>query len=279
MDNNQFSQKPIEAEGDFLESFDLERFWYVLKRSKFWMIAFIILGTSSAYIYVRYTKPVYSSQSIIKLDFESEANVLGLVDVGNSQERNEISGEIKLIKSELFLSRVAEAAKMDGIRRAAEDIVRRLPGVESASVVLTAHGPAPKAPEPPSLKVGRHPTPQAGPAKVSGVDRILAIGSGKGGVGKSTVSSNLAVALAKEGRRVGLLDADIYGPSQPRMMDVNKRTGSPDGKPLIPLQAHGVQMMSIGLMLEEGHAVVWSGPMVLGAEHNGEPGCGSSPAR
>ncbi|HEV8034641.1 Mrp/NBP35 family ATP-binding protein [Yoonia sp.] len=159
----------------------------------------------------------------------------------------------------------AEAAKMDGVRRAAEDIVRRLPGVETASVVLTAHGPAPKPAAPPSLKVGRHPTPQAGPAKVSGVDRILAIGSGKGGVGKSTVSSNLAVALAREGRRVGLLDADIYGPSQPRMMGVNKRPGSPDGKTIIPLQAHGVTMMSIGLMMEEGKAVVWRGPMLMGA--------------
>jgi ATP-binding protein involved in chromosome partitioning len=159
----------------------------------------------------------------------------------------------------------AEAAKMDGVRRAAEDIVRRLPGVETVSVVLTAHGPAPKPAAPPSLKVGRHPTPQAGPAKVSGVDRILAIGSGKGGVGKSTVSSNLAVALAREGRRVGLLDADIYGPSQPRMMGVNKRPGSPDGKTIIPLQAHGVTMMSIGLMLEEGKAVVWRGPMLMGA--------------
>ncbi|WP_342070490.1 Mrp/NBP35 family ATP-binding protein [Yoonia algicola] len=159
----------------------------------------------------------------------------------------------------------AEAAKMDGVRRAAEDIVRRLPGVETASVILTAHGPAPKPSAPPSLKVGRHPTPQAGPAKVSGVDRILAIGSGKGGVGKSTVSSNLAVALAREGRRVGLLDADIYGPSQPRMMGVNKRPGSPDGKTIIPLQAHGVTVMSIGLMMEEGKAVVWRGPMLMGA--------------
>ncbi|KQI70812.1 sodium:proton antiporter [Loktanella sp. 5RATIMAR09] len=158
-----------------------------------------------------------------------------------------------------------EASRMDGVRRAAEDIVRRLPGVETASVVLTAHGPAPKPAAPPSLKVGRHPTPQAGPAKVSGVDRILAIGSGKGGVGKSTVSSNLAVALAREGRRVGLLDADIYGPSQPRMMGVNKRPGSPDGKTIIPLQAHGVTMMSIGLMMEEGKAVVWRGPMLMGA--------------
>ena len=162
-----------------------------------------------------------------------------------------------------------EASRMETVRRAAEDIVRRLPGVSDVRAVLTAHGPAakpaPPADQPPSLKIGRHPTPQAGPAKVSGVDRILAIGSGKGGVGKSTVSSNLAVALAREGRRVGLLDADIYGPSQPRMMGVNKRPGSPDGKTIIPLQAHGVTMMSLGLMMEEGKAVVWRGPMLMGA--------------
>ncbi|WP_394178046.1 Mrp/NBP35 family ATP-binding protein [Yoonia maritima] len=159
----------------------------------------------------------------------------------------------------------AEAAKMDAIRVAAEELVRGMDGVDSVSVVLTAHGPAPKAPEAPSLKVGRHPTPQAGPAPVAGVDRILAIGSGKGGVGKSTVSSNLAVALAREGRRVGLLDADIYGPSQPRMMGVSKRPASPDGKTIIPLQAHGVTMMSIGLMVDPDKAVVWRGPMLMGA--------------
>ncbi|WP_439154261.1 Mrp/NBP35 family ATP-binding protein [Yoonia sp.] len=159
----------------------------------------------------------------------------------------------------------AEAAKMEGVRQAAEQIIAALPGVDTVSVILTAHGPAPKAPEPPSLKVGRHPTPQAGPARVAGVDRILAIGSGKGGVGKSTVSSNLAVALAREGRRVGLLDADIYGPSQPRMMGVSKRPASPDGKIIIPLQAHGVTMMSIGLMMDPDKAVVWRGPMLMGA--------------
>ncbi len=161
-----------------------------------------------------------------------------------------------------------EAAKMEGVRRAAEQLVCDLPGVQSVSVVLTAHGPAPKAPapsEPPSLKIGRHPTPQSGPAPVAGVDRILAIGSGKGGVGKSTVSSNLAVALAREGRRVGLLDADIYGPSQPRMMGINKRPGSPDGKTIIPLQAHGVTVMSIGFMVDPDKAVVWRGPMLMGA--------------
>ena len=160
------------------------------------------------------------------------------------------------------------ARGMEPLRRAAEELVRGLPGVTSVSVILTAHGPAAKpatATPPPSLTIGRHPTPQAGPQRVTGVDRILAIGSGKGGVGKSTVASNLAVALAREGRRVGLLDADIYGPSQPRMMGVNKRPGSPDGKIIIPLQAHGVTMMSIGLMMDPAKAVVWRGPMLMGA--------------
>ena len=159
-----------------------------------------------------------------------------------------------------------QARTLEGIRTAAEDALRALDGVSSATVVLTAHSGAPEAPKPPSLKVGGHPKPQqGGPAPVSGVDRIIAVGSGKGGVGKSTVSSNLAVALAKEGRRVGLLDADIYGPSQPKMMGVNKRPASPDGKTIIPLHAHGVTLMSIGFMVDPDKAVVWRGPMLMGA--------------
>jgi ATP-binding protein involved in chromosome partitioning len=159
-----------------------------------------------------------------------------------------------------------EAARALGtVQPAAEAAVRAVPGVEAVQVVLTAHGPAAKA-APPTLKIGQHPTPQqGGPQKVSGVDRIIAVASGKGGVGKSTVSSNLAVALARQGRRVGLLDADIYGPSQPRMMGVSKRPASPDGKIIEPLQAHGVTMMSIGLMLKEDEAVIWRGPMIMGA--------------
>jgi ATP-binding protein involved in chromosome partitioning len=100
---------------------------------------------------------------------------------------------------------------------------------------------------------------------VPGVDHIIAIASGKGGVGKSTVSANLACALAAEGRRVGLLDADVYGPSQPRMMGVSGRPASPDGKIILPLHNHGVTMMSIGLMMNEDQAVVWRGPMLMGA--------------
>lgn len=159
----------------------------------------------------------------------------------------------------------ALAGRLGPLRDAAEAAVRALSGVAEVSVVLTAHGPAPKPAAPPSLKIGGHPTPQAGPQRVAGVNRIVAIASGKGGVGKSTLSSNLAVALARQGRRVGLLDADIYGPSQPRMMGVSKRPASPDGKTILPLVAHGVTMMSIGLMLKEDEAVVWRGPMLMGA--------------
>jgi len=150
------------------------------------------------------------------------------------------------------------------LRAAAEAAVAALPGVERVSVALSAPAARPAAKGPaPSLKIGRHPT--EGAAVVPGVARILAVGSGKGGVGKSTVSANLAVALAREGWRVGLLDADIYGPSQPRMMGVTARPASPDGKTIIPLTAHGVTMISIGLMLREDEAVIWRGPMLMGA--------------
>ena len=170
-------------------------------------------------------------------------------------------GQIRFV---LEVAGPEQARALEPVRQAAEAALRALPGVTAVSAVMTAPTAA-KAP-PPDLKIGRHPTPQqGGPQAVPGVARILAVGSGKGGVGKSTVSANLAVALARQGRRVGLLDADIYGPSQPRMMGVNRRPASPDGKTIIPLTAHGVTMMSIGLMLKEGDAVIWRGPMLMGA--------------
>jgi len=147
------------------------------------------------------------------------------------------------------------------IRDAAEKIVTDLPGVDKVSALLTGHS---TQAAPPNLKPAKTSQPQ-GPQKIPGVDRILAIASGKGGVGKSTVSANLACALAAEGRRVGLLDADVYGPSQPRMLGVSGRPASPDGKTILPLRNHGVTMMSIGLMTNEGQAVVWRGPMLMGA--------------
>ncbi|WOI33184.1 iron-sulfur cluster carrier protein ApbC [Tritonibacter scottomollicae] len=148
------------------------------------------------------------------------------------------------------------------LRDQAEALVSDLPGVEKVSALMTAHSA--KAP-PPDLKAGSKPAQPQGPQKIPGVAKIIAVASGKGGVGKSTVSANLACALAQAGRRVGLLDADVYGPSQPRMLGVSGRPASPDGKTILPLRNHGVTMMSIGLMTNDDQAVVWRGPMLMGA--------------
>ncbi|TVP71844.1 MAG: iron-sulfur cluster carrier protein ApbC [Rhodobacteraceae bacterium] len=160
-----------------------------------------------------------------------------------------------------------EAARaLAPVREAAQAAVGALDGVDRVSVAITAHAASASATGPaPALKLGRHPTAQPDKQKIKGINNIIAVGSGKGGVGKSTVASNLAVALGRHGLRVGLLDADIYGPSQPRMMGVDRRPASPDGKTIIPLKAHGVTMISIGLMLKEDEAVIWRGPMLMGA--------------
>ncbi|MEP2639730.1 MULTISPECIES: Mrp/NBP35 family ATP-binding protein [Rhodobacterales] len=154
----------------------------------------------------------------------------------------------------------SQAKTYAAVQADAEAAVKALDGVGAVSVVMTAHC-TPAAP--PDLKPQKS-TP-TGPQKIPGIDRILAVASGKGGVGKSTVAANLACALAAEGRRVGLLDADVYGPSQPRMLGVSGRPASPDGKTILPMRNFGVTMMSIGLMTNDDQAVVWRGPMLMGA--------------
>lgn len=106
---------------------------------------------------------------------------------------------------------------------------------------------------------------QQGVNLLPNVKNVIAVASGKGGVGKSTTSVNLALALAAEGATVGLLDADIYGPSQPQMLGLEGRPDSKDGKSLEPMMAHGIQAMSIGLLVEQDTAMVWRGPMATGA--------------
>lgn len=152
------------------------------------------------------------------------------------------------------------ATAYETVKSEAERSLLALDGVTQVSIVMTGH--TEKAP--PDLKPARPAEPK-GPEKIPGVAHIIAIASGKGGVGKSTVSANLACALAQQGRRVGLLDADVYGPSQPRMLGVSGRPASPDGSTILPMRNHGVTMMSIGLMTNEDQAVVWRGPMLMGA--------------
>jgi ATP-binding protein involved in chromosome partitioning len=160
------------------------------------------------------------------------------------------------------------------LRKQAEEIVDKLPGVLSVTAVLTAHraGSGNAAPSGPSAQA-----PAGGPAAqqasgagaanalVPGVKTIVAVASGKGGVGKSTTSTNLAVGLASLGLSVGILDADIYGPSQPRMMGISGRPSSPDGKILRPMENYGVKCMSMGFLVAEDTPMIWRGPMVQSA--------------
>ena len=164
--------------------------------------------------------------------------------------------EIKggLVHASLLTDR-ARAAAMEPMRLAAEKALAAVPGVQNATVVLTtAAAPAKPAPGRQAEK----------PLLLPGVTAIVAVASGKGGVGKSTTAVNLAVALAQMGLRVGLLDADIYGPSLPRMLGLSRKP-EVRGDKMIPLQAWGLQAMSIGFLVEEETPMIWRGPMVMGA--------------
>jgi ATP-binding protein involved in chromosome partitioning len=160
--------------------------------------------------------------------------------------------------------------RLEPVRKAAEDAVMGLAGVVSVSAVLTAERqPGPPSPSPPGQAAGPGPAagpePQAQKPLVPGVGAIIAVASGKGGVGKSTVAVNLALGLAAAGHKIGVLDADIYGPSMPRMMGISGRPASPDGKILIPMENFGVKCMSIGFLVAEDTPMIWRGPMVMGA--------------
>ena len=160
----------------------------------------------------------------------------------------------------------ARGPSAEPLRKACEDAVAALPGVLSVTAVLTAHqasapqrgahshGPAPARPraDPPA------------PMGIPGVAAVIAVASGKGGVGKSTVAANLAIALSQMGLRVGLMDADIYGPSVPRLFDIRDKPKT-DGKKIIPIEKHGIKIMSLGFLIREDEAVVWRGPMVQSA--------------
>ena len=166
----------------------------------------------------------------------------------------------------------AQAAAMEPVRREVERVLAAQPGVTNATAVLTAHKAA-AAPAPghtPGHTPGHAPghAPGHGAGKTAlllpQVGAIVAVASGKGGVGKSTVAVNLAISLARSGLRVGLLDADIYGPSLPRMLGL-KRKPEVRGEKLLPISAWGLTCMSIGFLVEEETPMIWRGPMVMGA--------------
>ncbi|MDG1370619.1 MAG: Mrp/NBP35 family ATP-binding protein [Paracoccaceae bacterium] len=173
----------------------------------------------------------------------------------------------------------SEGAKLEPLRQAAEAAVKRLDSVGAVMAALTAHSETPSAPQAapsapapdlgtrakPGDKPLRAPPPAPNGGEVPGVTRIIAIGSGKGGVGKSTVSANLAVSLAMDGWKVGLLDGDVYGPSQPRMLGITGKPSSPDGTNIEPLRGYGVKVMSMGFMTGESESVIWRGPMLMSA--------------
>jgi ATP-binding protein involved in chromosome partitioning len=138
-----------------------------------------------------------------------------------------------------------------GLRQALIAAARTVPGVANVSVALSTH-------------IVSHAV-QRGVQLLPGVKNIIAVASGKGGVGKSTTAVNLALALAAEGAQVGILDADIYGPSQPMMLGVSGRPESEDGQTMEPLQNYGVQIMSIGFLVEPDQAMIWRGPMATQA--------------
>jgi len=157
----------------------------------------------------------------------------------------------------------ARANEMEAMRAEAEAAIKALPGVVAALVTLTAESEGPVA-----APTGHAaPRPRAHDTRpIAGIDKIIAVASGKGGVGKSTTACNLALGLARLGLKVGVLDADVFGPSMPRLFGVTQRPDlAPDGQKLKPLEKYGVKIMSIGFLVEEGAAIVWRGPMVMSA--------------
>lgn len=202
-------------------------------------------------------------------DFEGDIVSLGLVS------------DIFIANSKVFFSVTVPADRaqaLEPLRAAAERAVKAMPGVEGAVVALTAEKkgggmeaaappppPRPAAPPRPAPAQAAPAGKQRGKAGVPGVEAIIAVASGKGGVGKSTTAVNLALGLAANGLKVGILDADIYGPSMPRLLGISGRPQTVDGKILKPMENYGVKVMSMGFLVDEETPMIWRGPMVMSA--------------
>ncbi len=183
-------------------------------------------------------------------------------------ERGMVSGIVVKGKNVGFALEVpaADAQRLETLRRACEDAVKAMAGVSSCTVVLTAErGPPPEIQARRQQQGQQGQQGQAAPPGVPGIAAIIAVASGKGGVGKSTTAINLACGLRALGLRTGILDADIYGPSLPRMAGLSGRPTTADGKKMQPLEVAGVKVMSMGFLVDEETPMIWRGPMVQSA--------------
>ncbi len=184
--------------------------------------------------------------------------------------------EIIVADGKVFFSITVDSAAVqqwESVRERAQQAIRALPGVQSVMAALTAERAGGAAPRPQAPPVGRArpggpPSggPAApGPAGIPGVQAIIAVASGKGGVGKSTTAVNLALGLRDLGLKVGILDADIYGPSMPKLLAIRERPQTIGGNRLRPIERFGMPVMSIGFLIEEETPMIWRGPMVMSA--------------
>jgi ATP-binding protein involved in chromosome partitioning len=206
---------------------------------------------------------------VTREDVISALNALKGPDGSTSLTSSGVLSDIVIHQGKVYFSIAVDpsrAAAFEPMRKAAEDTVKAMPGVAGALVTLTAERPKGSAPAPttgPTLGPrAQAATTQSGPP---GVKHIIAVASGKGGVGKSTTACNLALGFAAEGLRVGVLDADIYGPSMPRLFGIRGKPRIKTGRTLIPMEGHGCKVMSIGFLVEEDTAMIWRGPMVISA--------------
>lgn len=161
----------------------------------------------------------------------------------------------------------SEAADMERVRQAAVAAVQGLPSVKGVFASLTADRPTGSTGAPPSPAAPGHPRAAAQPKnqRIPGVAHVIAVASGKGGVGKSTTAANLALGLKALGLKVGLLDADIYGPSMPKLLGIHGKPRLLENRVLEPMEAYGLKVMSIGFLVDEEAAMIWRGPMVMSA--------------
>ena len=174
-------------------------------------------------------------------------------------------GEIKVTGGEVVVSVVKTTEKDETIAKVREDVaamVSGLSGVLSVQVPIDDRSQPKQAPRGPH---GQSPDPFADRAKLPGVKKVIAVASAKGGVGKSSVAVNLALALADNGHKVGLLDADVYGPSVPTMLGLDEGPEVTDDRKIHPVKSHGLQVISMGLLLPPEQPVIWRGPLVFSA--------------